>query len=122
MLWRMSAESHLDRIGIMLARLDNLPQRHRSVTLHAAGPCVNSRPPIRCERIPGRHDACSRNFPPRACHAKPLAIGISLAEIAGIKKILAAAGPRRASRLAYRLRKLRKLRKPPPWPARPMPR
>jgi hypothetical protein len=32
----MSAESHLDRIGIMLARLDNLPQRHRSVTLHAA--------------------------------------------------------------------------------------
>jgi hypothetical protein len=28
----MSAESHLDRIGIMLARLDNLPQRHRSVT------------------------------------------------------------------------------------------
>jgi hypothetical protein len=106
----------------MLARLDNLPQRHRSVTLHAAGPDVDFRTPIRCERIPGRHDACSRNFPSRACHAKPLAIGISLAEIAGIKKILAAAGPRRASRLAYRLRKLRKLRKPPPWPARPMPR
>jgi hypothetical protein len=86
MLWRMSAESHLDRIGIMLARLDNLPQRHRSVTLHAAGPDVDFRTPIRCERIPGRHDPCSRNFPSHACHAKPPAIGISLAEIAGIKK------------------------------------
>jgi hypothetical protein len=81
----------------MLARLDNLPQRHRSVTLHAAAPDVDFRTPIRCERIPGRHDACSRNFPSRACHAKPLAIGISLAEIAGIKKSWqrpARAGPR----------------------------
>ena len=81
----------------MLARLDNLPQRHRSVTLHAAGPDVDFRTPIRCERIPGRHDPCSRNFPSRACHAKPLAIGISLAEIAGTKKSWqqpARAGPR----------------------------
>ena len=90
MLWRMSAEPHLDRIGIMLARLDNRPQRHRSVTLHAAAPDVDFRPPIRppirCERIPGRHDPCSRNFPSHACHAKPPAIGISLAEIAGITR------------------------------------
>src|SRR6266851_8815221 len=97
MLWRMSDEPHLDRIGIMRARLDNLPQRHRSVTLHAAAPDVDFRTPIRCERIPGRHDPCSRNFPSRACHAKPPAIGISLAEIAGIKKSWqrpARAGPR----------------------------
>src|SRR5258708_2846423 len=74
MLWRMSAEPHLDRIGIMLARLDNLPQRHRSVTLHAAAPDDDFRTSMRCERIPGRH------------HAKPPAIGISLAEIAGITR------------------------------------
>src|SRR6266851_3524400 len=97
MLWRMSDEPHLDRIGIMRARLDNLPQRHRSVTLHAAAPDVDFRTPIRCERIPGRHDPCSRNFSSHACHAKPPAIGISLAEIAGIKKSWqrpARAGPR----------------------------
>src|SRR5216684_1975245 len=97
MLWRMSAESHLDRIGIMRARLDNLPQRHRSVTLHAAVPDVDFRTPMRWERIPGRHDPCSRNFPSHACHGKPLAIGISLAEIAGITRSWqrpARAGPR----------------------------
>jgi hypothetical protein len=71
-------------IGIMLARLDNLPQRHRSKTLHAAAPEVDFRTSVRCERISGRHDPRSRNSPSRACHAKPLAIGISLAEIAGI--------------------------------------
>jgi hypothetical protein len=70
----------------MLARLDNLPQRHRSVTLHAAAPDVDFRPSMRCKRIPGRHDPCSRNFPSHACHAKPPAIGISLAEIAGITR------------------------------------
>src|SRR5713101_5886115 len=70
MLWRMAAEPHLDKIGIMIARLDNLPQRHRSVTLHAAAPDDDFRTSMRCERIPGRH------------HAKPPAIGISLAEIA----------------------------------------
>src|SRR5216683_4655939 len=32
MLWRMSAELHLDRIGIMLARLDNLPRRQTSIS------------------------------------------------------------------------------------------
>jgi hypothetical protein len=79
----MSAEPHLDRIGIMLARLDNLPQRHRSKTLHAAAPEVDFRTSVRCERISGRHDPRSRNSPSRACHAKPLATGISLAEIAG---------------------------------------
>ena len=81
----------------MLARLDNLPQRHRSVTLHAAASGVDFRTPMRCERIPGRHDPCSRNFPSRACHAKPPAIGISLAEIAGIPRSWqrpARAGPR----------------------------
>jgi hypothetical protein len=82
MLWRMPAEPHLDWIGIMLARLDNLPQRHRSVTLPAAAPDVDFRTSMRCERIPGRHDPCSRNSPSHACHAKPPAIGISLAEIA----------------------------------------
>ena len=86
MLWRMSAEPHLDRIGVMLACLDNLPQRHRSVTLHAAAPDIVFRTSMRCERIPGRHDPCSRNFPSHACHAKPSAIGISLAEIAGITR------------------------------------
>jgi hypothetical protein len=103
----------------MLARLDNLPQRHRSVTLHAAAPDVDFRTPIRCERIPGRHDACLRNFPSRACHAKPLAIGISLAEIAGIKKSWqrpARAGPR-DWRIACG-----NCGNPPPWPARPIPR
>ena len=81
----------------MLARLDNLPQRHRSVTLHAAAPDVDFRTPIRCERIPGRHEPCSRNFSSHACHAKPPAIGISLAEIAGITRSWqrpARAGPR----------------------------
>jgi hypothetical protein len=76
--------AHLDRIGIMLARLDNLPQRHRSKTLHAAAPEVDFPTSERCERISGRHDPRSGNSPSRACHAKPLAIGISLAEIAGI--------------------------------------
>jgi hypothetical protein len=70
----------------MLARLDNLPQRHRSVTPHAAAPDVDFRTSMRCERIPGRHDPCSRNFPSRACHAKPPAIAISLAEIARITR------------------------------------
>jgi hypothetical protein len=71
----------------MLARLDNLPQRHRSVTLHAAAPDVDFRTSMRCKRIPGRHDPCSRNFPSQACHAKPRP-------------------------LAYRLRKLRELQDP----------
>jgi hypothetical protein len=70
----------------MLACLDNLPQRHRSVTPHAAAPDVDFRTSIRYERIPGRHDPCSRNSPSHACHAKPLPIGISLAEIAGIPR------------------------------------
>ena len=86
MLWRMSAEPHLDRIGVMLACLDDLPQPHRSVTPHAAAPDVDFRTSIRYERIPGRHDPCSRNLPSHACHAKPLPIGISLAEIAGIPR------------------------------------
>jgi hypothetical protein len=93
----MSAEPHLDGIGIMLARLDNLPQRHRSVTLHAAAPDVDFRTSMRCGRIPGRHDPCSRNSPSHACHAKPPAIGISLAKIAGIARSWqrpARAGPR----------------------------
>src|SRR5260370_31056118 len=97
MLWRMSAEPYLDRIGIMLARLDNLRQRHRWVTLHAAAPDVDFRTSIGCERRPGPHDPCSRNFPSHACHGKPPAISISLAEIAGITRSWqrpARAGPR----------------------------
>src|SRR5260370_2137906 len=97
MLWRMSAEPHLDRIGIMLARLDNLPQRHRSVTLHAAAREVDFRTSVRWERIPGRHDRSLPNSPSPPCHAKPPAIGISLAEIAGITRSWqrpARAGPR----------------------------
>jgi hypothetical protein len=39
----MPAEPHLDWIGIMRARLDNLPQRRRSVTLRAAAPDVDFR-------------------------------------------------------------------------------
>jgi hypothetical protein len=78
----MPVEPHLDWIGIMRARLDNLPQRHRSVTLHAAAPDVDFRTSMRRERIPGRHDPCSRNSPSHASHAKAPAIGISLAEIA----------------------------------------
>ena len=73
---------HLDGNGIMLARVDNLLQRDRSVTLYAAAPDVDFRTSMRRERIPGRHDPCSRNSPLHACHAKPPAIGLSLAEIA----------------------------------------
>jgi hypothetical protein len=81
----------------MLARLDNLPQRHRSVTQHAAAPEVDFWTSMRWQRIPGRHDPCSRNSPSYACHARPPAIGISLAEIAGIARSWqrpARAGPR----------------------------
>jgi hypothetical protein len=84
MLWRMAAEPRLDRIGIMLARLDDLPQRHRSVTLHVATPDVDFRTSMRWGRMRSRDDPGSRNSPFPACHAKPLTIGISLAEIAGI--------------------------------------
>ena len=70
----------------MLARVDDLPQRHRPVPLHASAPDVDFRTSMPCERIPGRHDPCSRNFPPHVCHARPAAIGISLAEIAGIPR------------------------------------
>jgi hypothetical protein len=144
----------------MLARLDNLPPRHCSVTLHAAAPEVDFRNSLRAERISGRHDPCSRNSPCHARRGKPPAmacrlrklrelqdpgggrpalgceIGKSLAEIAGIAgswrrpsraglrdwqiacgncgnyRILAAAVPRRAARLANRLRKLRELQDP----------
>jgi hypothetical protein len=81
----------------MLARLDSLSLRHRSVTLHAAAPEVDFRTSMRCERIPGRHDPCSRNSPSHARHAEPPATGISLAEIAGIirsRQRPARAGPR----------------------------
>src|SRR5580704_1060637 len=84
MLWRMTAEPRLDRIGIMLARLDDLPQRHRWVTRRAAAPDVDFRTSMRWGRMRSRDDPCSRNSPFPACHAKPLAIGLSLAEIAGI--------------------------------------
>jgi hypothetical protein len=67
----------------MLARLGNLPQRHRSVALHAAVPDVDFRTSMWRQRIPGHDDPCSRNFLSHACHAKPPAIGIWLAEIAG---------------------------------------
>src|ERR1700722_11462506 len=81
MLWRMSAEPHLDRIGIMLVRLDNLPQRHRSKTLHAAAPEVDFRTSVRCggaKEFPIatiRAGAISRPAP-------GLEIGLTLAETA----------------------------------------
>jgi hypothetical protein len=81
----------------MFARLDKLLQRHRSVTLYAAAPDVDFRTSMWWERIPGRHDPCSRNSPSHACHDKAPAIGISLAEIAGITRAgqrPARAGPR----------------------------
>src|ERR1700722_10425357 len=84
MLWRMTAEPRLDRIGIMLARLNDLPQRHRWVTRRAAAPDVDFRTSMRWGRMRSRDDPCSRNSPFPACHAKPLTIGLSLAEIAGI--------------------------------------
>ena len=93
----MSAEPHLDRIGTILAVFDNLPQRHRTETLHAAAPDVDFLASMRCERIPGRHDPRSRNSRSDACYAKPPAIGISLAEIAGTARSRqrpARAGPR----------------------------
>ena len=86
----------------MLARLDNLPQRHRSVTLHAAAPDVDFRP--RCVLA----QFSVPRLPRQATGHWHIACGNC-----GNSKILAAAGPRRASRLAYRLRKLRK---PPPLP------
>jgi hypothetical protein len=116
MLWRMAAEPRLDRIGIMLARRDDLPQRHRSVTLHVATPDVDFRTSMRWGSMCSRDDPGSRNSPFPACHAKPLTIGISLAEIAGIanswQQQQASAEPRDWPK------RLRKLRKPPPWPAR----
>jgi hypothetical protein len=80
----------------MLARLDNLPQRNCSETLYAAVPDVDSRASIRRAKSPGYRDPCSRNFSSHACQAKPPAIGLSLAEIAGIKSRQrpARAGPR----------------------------
>jgi hypothetical protein len=68
----------------MLARLDDLPQRHRWVTRRAAAPDVDFRTSMRWGRMRSRDDPCSRNSPFPACHAKPLTIGLSLAEIAGI--------------------------------------
>src|SRR5580704_10263475 len=82
MLWRMTAEPRLDRIGSMLARPDNLPQRHCWVTRRVAAPDVDFRTSMRWGRMRRRDDPCSRNSPSRACHAKLLAIGIPLAEIA----------------------------------------
>jgi hypothetical protein len=84
----------------MLARLDNLPQRYRSVTLHAAAPDVDFRTSMRWEGVPGRHDPCSLNAPSHACHAKLPGHWHIACGNCGNYKILAAAGPRWASRLA----------------------
>ena len=98
MLWRMSAEPTWQGTGIMLARVDNFSQRHCWVTLRAAAPDVDFPTSMRCERIPRCHDSCARNFSSHASHARPLAIGISLAEIAGTtnsrQRRPARAGPR----------------------------
>jgi len=48
----MSAEPHLDWIGIMLARLDNLPQRHRSGTLQQLRLTSISEPLCGAEEFP----------------------------------------------------------------------
>src|SRR5258708_19966387 len=87
MLWRMSAEPHLDWIGIMLARLDNLPQRHRSVTLQQLRLTSISEPLCGAEEFPVatiRARAILRPTPATPSH-RPL---------------------------AYRLRKLRELQDP----------
>jgi hypothetical protein len=81
----MYAES-LDRIGTMLARLGNLPQRHRTVRLHAGAPDADFRAYMRCERNPVRPGPGLRNSLSQAAHANPPGIGISLAQIAGITK------------------------------------
>jgi hypothetical protein len=72
------------RTGIMFALVDNLPQRHCWVTRRAAAPDVDFRTSMRWGSMCSCDDPCSRNSPSPACHAKPSAIGISLAEIAGI--------------------------------------
>ena len=77
----------------MLARPDNLPQRHCWVTRRAAAPDVDFRTSMRWGRMRSRDDPCSRNSPSRACHARPLTIGLSLAEIAGNARSVCA-GPR----------------------------
>jgi hypothetical protein len=103
----------------MLARVDKLPQRHCWVTLRAAAPDVDFRTSVRCERIPGLHVPCLRNSPSRVCRAKPRGHWhIACGNCGNYKSLAAAAGLHRAARLAYRVRKLRKA---PPWPARPGP-
>jgi phage terminase large subunit GpA-like protein len=118
----------------MLARLDNLPPRHCSVTLHATAPEVDFRSSLRPKESPVAAIRARAIF--RATPTTPPAIGGSLADIAGTARswrrpsraerrdwhiacgncgnceIPAAAVPRRAARLAYRLRKLRELRDP----------
>jgi hypothetical protein len=96
----MAAEPHLDRIAIMLARLDNFPQRHRSVTLHAAAPEVDFGISMRCERISRSPRSVLAQYsvprlPRQATGDWHIACGNC-----GNYKILAAAGPRRGSRLA----------------------
>jgi hypothetical protein len=81
----------------MLARLGNLPQRHRAVRLHAGAPDADFWTYMRCERIPVRPDPCLSNSLSQAGYANPPGIGISLAQIAGITKSrqwAAAAPPR----------------------------
>jgi hypothetical protein len=90
MLWRMSAEPHLDRIGIMLVRLDNLPQRHRSKTLHAAAPEVDFRTSVRC--------GGAKEFP------------VATIRAGAISRPTPA--PPSHRRLAYRLRQLREFQDP----------
>jgi hypothetical protein len=120
MLWRMSAERHFDRIGIMLARLDNLPQRHRSVALHAAAPGVDFRTSMRRERIRGptpRHRPLADRLrklrelqePGGSRPAPGREIGITLAEIAGIPAMTRPRETATNSRAGRKGRKGRKL-------------
>ncbi len=109
MLWRMFCEPHLDRIGIMLARLDDLPQRHRSG--HCTRPRLEFRTSMRCEEFPVatiQTRAVLLRAPATPSHRHwHIACGNC-----GNYKIPAAAAPRWAARLAYRLRKLRELQDP----------
>ena len=83
MLWRMSAGPSPERIGIMFARLDDLPQ-------HRGRADVDFRASMRYERIPGRRGRRTRNSVSYSCRAELSAIGKTLAEIAEIAGLPAA--------------------------------
>ena len=93
----MSAESAWT--GSALCSLASTISRSAIAGRHHARPRLTSiSRPLCGGEMRSRDDPCSRDSPPRACHATPPALGISLAEIAGTTNASqqrpARAGPR----------------------------